>query len=169
MNWIVATVLPTALALVAAQACAQSMGGTVTLVIDGDTLWIRPDSGDANARKPRAFRLRGIDAPESCQAWGPQAKAALEARVLHRQVRLRSHATDSFQRQVATLTLDGEDMGAWMVAQGHAWNSGYGQQRGAYAAQEISARSARRGLFAQGDALEPRKFRGMHGPCRPRS
>jgi endonuclease YncB( thermonuclease family) len=81
-------------------------------------------------------------------------------------VRLRSHATDSFQRQVATLSLDGEDIGAWMVAQGHAWNSGYGQQRGAYAAQETAARIARRGLFAQGDALEPRKFRRLHGPCR---
>jgi endonuclease YncB( thermonuclease family) len=166
MNWIGALVLPTALALFAAQAGAQPLGGTVTLVIDGDTLWIRPDSGDANARKPRAIRLRDIDAPESCQAWGPQAKAALEARVLHRHVRLRGHATDSFQRQVATLSLDGEDIGAWMVAQGHAWNSGYGQQPGAYAAQEISARIARRGLFAQGDALEPRKFRRLHGPCR---
>jgi endonuclease YncB( thermonuclease family) len=166
MNWIGALVLPTALALLAAQAIAQSLSGSVTLVIDGDTLWIRPDSGDANARKPRAFRLRDIDAPESCQAWGPQARAALEARVLHRHVWLRSHATDTFQRQVATLALDGEDIGAWMVAQGHAWNSGHGQQRGAYAAQETAARIARRGLFAQADALEPRKFRGLHGPCR---
>ena len=166
MNWIGALALPTALALLAAQACAQSLSGTVTLVIDGDTLWIRPDSGDASAHKPRAFRLRDIDAPEICQAWGPQAKTALEARVLHRHVRLRVHATDGFQRQVATLALNGEDIGAWMVGQGHAWNSGYGRQRGAYAAQEISARIARRGLFAQGDALEPRKFRGLHGPCR---
>ena len=166
MNWIGALVLPGALALFASQACAQSLSGTVTLVIDGDTLWIRPDGGDANARTPHPFRLRDIDAPESCQAWGPQAKAALEARVLHRHVQLRGHATDAYQRHVATLALDGEDIGAWMVGQGHAWNSGYRQHRGAYAAQEASARIARRGLFAQGDALEPRKFRRLHGPCR---
>lgn len=167
MNLIGALALPAALVLLAAQACAQSLSGTVTLVIDGDTLWIRPDSGGGPDLRPtRAIRLRDIDAPERCQAWGPQAKAALEARVLHRHVRLRGQAIDAYQRHVATLALDGEDIGAWMVAQGHAWNSGHGQQRGAYAAQQSAARSARRGLFAQGDALEPREFRRLHGPCR---
>jgi len=166
--WAGALVLPIFLLLLALQASAQALSGTVTLVIDGDTLWVRPDAGPGGPTKPRAVRLRGIDAPEICQPWGPQAKAALESRVLHRHVRLRGHATDDYSRQVATLELQGEDIGAWMVRQGHAWNATFRRHPGAYAAQEHSARVARRGLFAHEDALEPRRFRKTHGSCRGR-
>ncbi|MEQ1807295.1 MAG: thermonuclease family protein, partial [Burkholderiaceae bacterium] len=95
----------TSLFLAAAVAAAPPgvYGGTVTLVIDGDTLWIRPDAGRGNSTRPRAVRLRDIDAPEICQPWGREAKAALESRVLHRHVRLRGHATDDYARRVATL------------------------------------------------------------------
>jgi hypothetical protein len=31
--------------------------------------------------------------------------------------------------------------------------------------EEQAARAARRGLFAQGDAIEPRRFRRIHGAC----
>jgi micrococcal nuclease len=153
-----------ALLLLAARALAQ-VSGTVTLVTDGDTLWVRPDAESGRASKPRAFRLRGIDAPEICQPWGAQAKAALEGRVLHRRVRLRNHATDAFERTVATLEVDGEDIGAWMVGQGHAWNAKFRYQPGAYAVLEQSARNARRGLFAHDSAIEPHRFRKTHGSC----
>ena len=159
--------LPALLLMLAAAANAgELVSGTVTRVSDGDTLWVRPDGVPRAHAKPRAVRLRGIDAPESCQAWGPQAKAALESRVLHRQVRVRSHASDDYHRSVVTLDLMGEDIGAWMVAQGHAWNTHFRQGAGAYADEEQAARRARRGLFADSQALEPRQFRKRHGPCR---
>ncbi len=142
------------------------LSGTVTRVSDGDTLWVRPDGVPREHAKPRAVRLRGIDAPESCQAWGAQAKVALESRVLNRHVRLRGHASDDYHRTVVTLDLMGEDIGAWMVAQGHAWNTHFRHGAGAYAAQEQAARRARRGLFADARAIEPRQFRKLHGPCR---
>jgi micrococcal nuclease len=150
-----------------AAAPAQAFSGVVTHVVDGDTLWLRPDPGQGGVSnsKPRAFRLRGIDAPEICQPWGPQAKAALESRVLHRQVTLRGHASDGYARRLVTLELNGEDIGAWMVGQGHAWNSTFRQHPGPYAALERTARSSRRGLFAQVDPQEPRRFRKAHGPC----
>jgi micrococcal nuclease len=153
-------------ALAAASHAGDWLSGTVTRVSDGDTLWVRPDGVPRERAKPRAVRLRGIDAPERCQAWGPQAKAALEARVLHQHVRLRSHASDDYQRSIVTLDLMGEDIGAWMVAQGHAWNTHFRRSAGAYAAQEQAARRARRGLFADTQAIEPRQFRKLHGPCR---
>ena len=164
--WVGALMLPIFLLFLAPQTSAQALSGTVTLVIDGDTLWVRPDAGQGGPTTPRAFRLRSIDAPEICQPWGPQAKAALESRVLHQHVELRSHATDDYRRSVATLQVEGEDIGAWMVGQGHAWNSTFGRNPGSYAALEHSARNARRGLFAQVDALEPRRFRKAHGSCR---
>ncbi len=154
--------------LLAVHRPAHALSGTVTLVTDGDTLWIRLDAGSGGAPKPRAFRLNGIDAPEICQPWGREAQAALEARVLRRRVLLHDTATDDYRRGVATLALDGEDIGAWMVAQGHAWNVTFRHHPGPYAAQQHAARVARRGLFAQTDALEPRRFRKAHGSCRGR-
>jgi endonuclease YncB( thermonuclease family) len=96
--------------------------GVVVRVIDGDTLWLQ--SG-ATKGKPRKLRLAGIDAPEICQGGGVKARDALSARVLNRHVQVTSRATDDYRRTVATLRLDGEDIGAWLVQQGHAWSYGY--------------------------------------------
>jgi len=150
--------------LMAWTAGAQAFTGIVTHVTDGDTVWVGPahQRGGAQAVK---VRLRGIDAPEICQAWGPQAKAALESRVLHRRVQVHVSATDTYERKVGTLKLDGEDVAAWMVAEGHAWNDGYRRRKEGYAALEQQAMKAGRGLFADRDAMPPRRFRQQHGSC----
>ncbi len=137
--------------------------GTVVHVTDGDTLWLRPDAAGA---KPRKLRLAGIDAPERCQPGGVESRAALAARVLHRRVQALPRAIDDYRRTVATLHLDGEDIGAWMVLQGHAWSHGYRHAPAPYARQEIDARTARRGVFADPQAQEPRQFRKQQGPCK---
>ncbi|MBX3623323.1 MAG: thermonuclease family protein [Rhizobacter sp.] len=144
-----------------AHALGDDIAGVVTHVTDGDTLWVRPAEG-----APLKLRLQGIDAPERCQAWGPQATQALAERVLHRQVRVRTRAHDDYHRSIGTLVLDGEDIGAWMVREGHAWSYRFRRSRGPYAAEENAARAQRRGLFAQPQAVEPRAFRKVHGPCR---
>ncbi|MBC7956504.1 MAG: thermonuclease family protein [Cytophagales bacterium] len=146
-------------ALLLCSAGAQALSGVVTRVSDGDTLWVRPEGG-----KPVKVRLHGIDAPERCQPWGSQARAALAARVLHRPVHVRTRAHDNYHRTVGSLELNGEDIAAWMVREGHAWSDPYRRSRGPYAAQEQQARAARRGLFGQ-PAVEPRVFRKSHGPC----
>ncbi|HEX3139480.1 MAG TPA: thermonuclease family protein [Rhizobacter sp.] len=141
---------------------AQAWDGVVTHVTDGDTLWLAPDAGGA----PVKLRVQGIDAPERCQAWGPQAKAALNARVLHQHVQVQTRAYDDYQRAIGSLALQEEDIAAWMVREGHAWSYHYRRSLGPYAAQEQEARAARRGLFAA-SAVEPREFRKLHGPCGP--
>ena len=141
---------------------AQALDGVVTRVTDGDTLWVRPVGG-----KPVKVRLQGIDAPERCQAWGEQARAALASRVLNRQVAVRTRAYDDYKRAIAHVELHGDDVAAWMVREGHAWSYRYRRSLGPYAEQEQQARAARRGLFAQ-PAVEPRVFRKTHGPCEPR-
>jgi micrococcal nuclease len=142
--------------------------GVVTRVSDGDTLWVRPDAPNADGRRPKPIKLRlqGIDAPERCQAWGPQAQAALAARVLHRQVELQTaHARDDYGRTLGNVLLQGEDISAWMVSQGHAWSYRYRRSDGPYAAQEQAARRSKHGLFADPQAVAPREFRRLHGPC----
>jgi len=151
-----------AAACVCGAANAASFSGVVTYVTDGDTLWVQPD--DASLR-PVKLRVQGIDAPERCQAWGEEAKVALEAHVLRRHVQVDTRAKDDYQRSLVTLRLAGDDVGAWMVVQGHAWSPRWRRHAGPYAAQERQARAARRGLFADPQAIEPRLFRKRHGPC----
>ena len=141
---------------------AAAWEGTVTHVTDGDTVWVRPDVGGG---RPVKLRLDGIDAPERCQAWGPQASTALAARVLRQRVEVEGRAVDDHGRLLGRLVLGGEDLGAWMVQQGHAWSYRYRRSLGPYAEQERQARAQGLGLHADPAAEEPRWFRRDHGPC----
>lgn len=140
---------------------AKVMAGVVTRVSDGDTLWVRLAPGKA----PVKVRFQGLDAPETCQAWGPQATQALQAKALHQTVMLSTRARDDFGRLIAQVRMDGDDLGAWVVEQGHAWSQHYRSDPGPYAAQERSARAAKRGLWSAAAATEPRDFRKQHGAC----
>ena len=152
----------TALALMtlAAPATARSLQGDVSHVTDGDTLWLRPlDGGPAVA-----VRIQGIDAPEICQAFGVQARDALAASALNRRAQVSVVAQDTFRRSVGSVSIDGQDLGVWLVGNGYAWSARYRRRAGPYAAQEERARNGRRGLWAT-SAMEPREFRKRHGSC----
>ncbi len=134
--------------------------GTVTRVTDGDTLSIAPVSG-----APRKVRIDGIDAPESCQTGGAAAGAALHRKVMGQRVQVATRALDMYQRELATVRLDGQDVGAWLVEHGHAWSYRYRGDNGPYLREEQRARRATRGVFADRRAMNPREFRQTHGPC----
>lgn len=156
---IVAAVSLLALSL---SAQARSFEGVVTHVTDGDSLWVRPAAGGP----PREIRLQGIDAPEICQIFGVSSRDALAAHVLHRRVAVNSRARDSYQRALGHISVNGQDLGAWMVGRGYAWSYRFRRNAGPYAAQEAQARNARLGLWAHGPAMEPREFRKRHGSCK---
>lgn len=147
--------------LLSAAAHARTFQGFVTHVTDGDSLWVRLPEGGA----PREVRLQGIDAPEICQAWGPQARAALESVALRRTVVVQTRARDRYERIVGRVFVGSHDVGAWLVARGDAWSDGWRGRRGPYARQEAAAREARLGLWAAGAPLPPRQFRRRHGSC----
>ncbi|TFZ01729.1 thermonuclease family protein [Ramlibacter humi] len=156
------------LLLAAVTACggahaARTWSGTVTYVTDGDTVWVRPARGGA----PRSIRVQGVDAPESCQAFGPQARDALERMALHQAVQVEPHGRDNYGRTLASLRLAGRDVGGWLVANGWAWSYRFKREAGPYEAQESRARQARLGLWSQPQPMEPRRFRRLHGSCRP--
>ena len=153
------------LALVLAPALhAAGFSGTVSHVTDGDSLWVRPARGGA----PVEVRLLDLDAPEGCQSWGPQARQALRGRVLHQGVRVRTRGTDDYGRQLARIELRGEDVGRWLVRNGHAWSASFKGRAGPYAGLEQQARQEHKGLWALPGALEPRSFRKRFGPCQGR-
>ena len=143
-----------------AQAHARIYTGVVTHVTDGDTFWVRTSVHG----EPRKVRFLGIDAPESCQAGGAQATAALTQRLQFKTVQLSTRARDDYGRMLATVTLDGDDVGRWMVVNGYAWSYHYRRSLGPYAAEETQARASGRGLWSQ-PAIEPRAFRKQHGNC----
>ena len=133
--------------------------GKVTRITDGDSLWVRPAEGGQSVK----LRIDGIDAPEICQAGGQAARKALAARLAGRTVWVQTRRQDDYGRAIAMVTLDDEDMAAWMVSQGHAW--AYRQGSGAYRTLQLQAQSAGRGLFADRNAIRPRIFRQQNGSC----
>lgn len=135
--------------------------GAVTHVSDGDTLWVRPQHGGV----PRPVRIDGIDAPELCQVHGDAARAALVGRVLGQIVQVRVRQHDDYGRALARVGLHGQDIGGWLVSQGHAWSYRYRGHAGPYARQEAQARAMRLGLFHQPGPERPREFRRRHGSC----
>lgn len=146
---------------------APWIAAIVTHVSDGDTVWI--DVGRASGEGPTGrikVRIEGIDAPESCQAWGEQAREALRERLLGRAVRVQLRRQDVYARWLGQLNHNGEDVGAWMVTHGHAWSYRYRRGAGPYEAQEEQARATGRGLFSQPTPMPPAVFRQSHGPCR---
>jgi micrococcal nuclease len=139
----------------------------VTHVTDGDTVWI--ELGAAAPGRPSGrikVRIEGIDAPESCQAWGLQAREALRERLLGRAVQVQLHRQDVYARWLGELRHEGEDIGAWMVARGHAWSYRDRRGKGLYEFEEERARMEGRGLFSQPTPIPPAVFRQSHGPCR---
>ena len=156
------------LVLIAMQATAATQrvqSGVVTRVVDGDTLWVKTSGGQQLLK----VRIQGIDAPEICQAGGVQAREALKRRVLGQSVAVTSGAYDDYGRTVGTVRLEGQDIGRWLVAQGHAWVYSYRHKKGTYADELRQAQLARRGLFSDAAAEEPRLFRKRYGSCQKRS
>jgi endonuclease YncB( thermonuclease family) len=145
--------------------------GTVTRVIDGDSLRVRLAGAPAGSRGEIEVRLHGADAPEYRQAGGREAKSYLRRQVAGRRVTLAVVTTDRYDRLVAVVGSDGaEPVNAGLVAAGHAWaNRRYlGEVPGAdrLCALEAEARAARRGLWARppDSWVPPWLFRRTTGP-----
>jgi endonuclease YncB( thermonuclease family) len=135
--------------------------GTVSRVVDGDTLVLKTADGDM----PVTVRIEGIDAPESCQAGGKEATAALAELVLNRSVTFKPVATDDWGRKVGKLYDGTRDIGDRMVRDGHAWSTRFKYDRGPYVSEERMAQALKRGLHGEPGAIQPRDFRQRNGAC----
>jgi len=135
--------------------------GMVTKVTDGDSLWFTP-TGQAHV----VVRLIDIDAPETCQNWGAEARQALADMVQGKPAVLQPKGRDLHGRLLGSLRVDEQDVGRRMVEEGHAWSIRTRWDQGPLVKQERMAKALHRGLHATGDAEMPRNFRVTHGPCR---
>jgi endonuclease YncB( thermonuclease family) len=126
-------------------------------IIDGDTLEIHGTR----------IRLWGIDAPESSQLCrgddsqqyrcGAKSANDLDAFIASRPVNCAPISLDQYGRTVATCSVDGVDLGEWLVRSGLAldWPQ---YSKGKYAAAERDAEHVGRGIWA-GSYVEPWLYR----------
>ena len=138
----------------------KGVQGVVSKVTDGDSLWLTP------AGKPAIeVRLRDIDAPESCQPWGNEARAALAELALNKVATLQTSGHDSHGRTLGVLMIDDLNVAKFLVENGHAWSTRSRWDQGPLVKQEKMARALSRGLHGTPGALQPAAFRRAHGKC----
>ena len=136
--------------------CAQALGATegrCLRVSDGDTITIA-----AEGRKEKV-RLIGIDAPELRQEGGREARQYLAKRILNRRVKVEGETRDRYGRLLGTVYLGEENINLSLVREGHAWDYKAYSAGPAYTRAERAARAARRGLWAQQNAVAPWDYR----------
>jgi endonuclease YncB( thermonuclease family) len=137
-----------------AKALDERWRGRVKSVVDGDTLTLVLESG-----AEKRIRLEGIDAPESTQARGPEARAALEKLVANKAVTARVFGLDKYGRALAWLRAGGVDVNARLLGEGWAWHYKKYNQEARFAKLEDAARTARRGLWRDSQPLPPWEYR----------
>lgn len=109
----------------------------VDSVADGDT--VRLAGGER-------VRLDCVDAPESDQPYGGEAREQLRDLLAGAAVRIDRDGRDRYGRTIGVLYADGRDVNQQLVARGAGWN--YDRFCGnRYQADEDRARAARRGLW----------------------
>ena len=138
----------------------RGVQGLVSKVTDGDSLWLTPAG-----KKPIEVRLRDIDAPESCQPWGAEARAALANLALNKVATLQISSHDSYGRALGVLLIDDLNVGKYLVENGHAWSTRSRWDQGPLVKQEKMARALSRGLHGMPGAVQPVEFRRAHGKC----
>jgi endonuclease YncB( thermonuclease family) len=134
--------------------------GVVTHVSDGDTVRFTPAGQVAIV-----VRLANIDAPEICQAWGPEARRALSDLALNKPATLRPKGRDNYGRTVGVLVVGDVDVAQSLVEGGHAWSLRGRNDTGPLVKQERMAKALNRGMHERGAAVRPADFRRVQGPC----
>ncbi len=124
-----------------------SLAAEVNHCSDADTCWIK-DEG-----KQYKIRLHGVDAPESDQPYGPEAKRFMNNLVGHKQVSLRCSGI-SYDRKTCSIYLNGKDVSAILVRAGYAWD--YPEySNGRYAQEQAKAKAAKVGLWKDSNITSP--------------
>jgi len=157
MQAIVKGILAAALLMASSRvALAEDVIGHAS-VVDGDTLMIHGIS----------IRLWGVDAPKAGQLCrgedGDQYRCSIEAAnklgtfIALRQVNCNPINLDRYGRTVATCSVDGADLGEWLVRSGLALDLPQ-YSLGKYGSVQHEAEQAKRGIW-KGSHVEPSLYR----------
>ena len=132
---------------------SREITGKVTRVSDGDTVWVSDSLGR------HKVRLNRIDAPESEQPFGKESAAHLKSLIGGKTVRVEYSTTDQYGRILGIIYLGETDINLQMVRDGCAWHYKHFDKTPAYAEAEREARTAKRGLWAADNPINPHQWR----------
>jgi endonuclease YncB( thermonuclease family) len=131
----------------------ETMAGKVVGVVDGDTLTLLVE------KTQYKIRLWGIDAPESRQPYGTQAKKALSEKVFGKEVKVISNGADKYGRTLGIVRIDKREINTEMVKEGMAWHYKHFTESKTLAESEEEARKAKIGLWADEKPVAPWEWR----------
>ena len=124
-------------------------------VSDGDTFTCK-----GTYQRLIQVRLADIDAPENGQAYGNQARKALNQLIYKQAVTLKNERKDKYGRTVATVFLGSLNVNLAMIEQGYAWHYERYSNNAEYAAAMQQAQAKKRGLWAdKGKIIKPEQWR----------
>jgi endonuclease YncB( thermonuclease family) len=153
-------VLCLVVALIAGQAVARTITGTVIQVIDGDTVEVLVD------HVPVRVRLAAIDAPEigygrddPGQPYGQAARQSLANLIARRAVTIYDEGTDQYGLMLGTVYDGPANINARQVSQGMAWVYRDYSHDPVLMWLEYQARVAKRGLWADPHPVPPWEYR----------
>lgn len=141
------------LAFAAPPKVVEELSGKVVSVTDGDTIKV------LIGKETVTVRLEGIDAPESGQSFGKKAKEALAGLVAGKTVTVKKTGTDKYKRTLGIVIVGDVDVSAKLMEDGWAWHFKKYNDEERLAKLEEAARQAKRGLWADENALAPWDYR----------
>ena len=137
---------------------AATLYGKVIEVNSGDVITI------FNLNRPVRVKLLGVDAPELNQAFGEVAKKHLSDLVFDKAVLVNYGGIGADSSLTGRVLLNDADIGAQMIRDGAAWFDAINgdrldaTNRDIYQQSELAARSERRGLWQEANAVAPWEF-----------
>jgi endonuclease YncB( thermonuclease family) len=139
---------------------ADELIGKVIKVSDGDTITVL----DSNNQKHK-IRLKGIDAPESQQAFGDISTQSLSELVYDKEVLVTWDKKDKYYRILGKVIVDGNDANYEQLTKGLAWyykqyeKDLSDEDKKRYSEAEEWARNYTEGLWADSNSIPPWEFR----------
>jgi len=137
------------------------LSGKVVSITDGDTIGVLVDS------KTVKVRLQGVDCPERGQPFGTVARKLASSLCFGKQAEVHVSGTDRYGRTLGDVVVDGKNVSHELLAAGLAWHYKQYSDDMRLAALETEAREAKRGLWADSDAIAPWEWRRL--PARERN
>lgn len=130
----------------------------VVAISDGDTLTAR--CGPPAAPYQVKVRIAAIDAPETRQAYGPQARKKLLQLCLRQRARIEALNQDAYGRTVAHVRCGSTDVASAQVRAGLAWvYTPYARQHPHLVSLQRQAKASGLGLWAQRRPVAPWTYR----------